>query len=188
MVTAAAALVYSHYDDISLADVKEIVLGSANSLDSLDGLIATGGMLDIGAALSYDLASLSNEQWSTTNSNPTSAIGTAPVITGQLVSQRDGTYLRLKVIDVDGDLTMLAYASGAWTAEDFASGRVGTSFSLAQNNEAVFSITNGGVFTFYACDAAGNSTVKTLTINNQITQQPMGYSQQPQQPQMQKRR
>lgn len=55
MVTAAAAMVYSYYADITLADVKEILLSSVKTLDTLDGAVATGGMLDLGAAMTYDL-------------------------------------------------------------------------------------------------------------------------------------
>lgn len=59
MVTAAAAMVYSYYEDITLADVKEILLSSVRQLDSLEDLTATGGMLDLGAAMTCDLGSLS---------------------------------------------------------------------------------------------------------------------------------
>ena len=37
MVTAAAAMVYSYYPDITLADVKEILLSSVQPLDTLRG-------------------------------------------------------------------------------------------------------------------------------------------------------
>ncbi len=52
MVTAAAAMVYSHFDQSSLADVKEILLSSATTLDSLHSRTASSGMLNLGAALS----------------------------------------------------------------------------------------------------------------------------------------
>ena len=55
MVTAAAAMVYSYYPDITLADVKEILLSSVQPLDTLRGLTATGGMLDLGAAMTYEM-------------------------------------------------------------------------------------------------------------------------------------
>ncbi len=63
MVSAAAALVYSHFEDISLANVKEILLSSATSIDSLEKSVGTGGMLDVGAALSFDPDTLSGEEW-----------------------------------------------------------------------------------------------------------------------------
>ena len=51
MVTAAAAMVYSYDSEITLPEVKEILLASARPLDSLAGVTATGGMLDLGAAM-----------------------------------------------------------------------------------------------------------------------------------------
>ncbi len=63
MVSGAAALVYSHFEDITLADVKEILLSSARELDSLENSVLTAGMLDVGTALSFDTDELSGEQW-----------------------------------------------------------------------------------------------------------------------------
>ena len=54
MVSAAAAMVYSYFDDITLADVKTVLLSSACPLDGLSGKTVTGGMLVLAAALSYD--------------------------------------------------------------------------------------------------------------------------------------
>lgn len=52
MVTGAAAMIYSARPDMSLADVKNVILGSVHKLDSLSGKVSSGGMLDVGAALS----------------------------------------------------------------------------------------------------------------------------------------
>lgn len=52
MVTAAAALAYSHYGDAALAEVKQILLDTATPLESLSGMTVSGGLLNIGAALS----------------------------------------------------------------------------------------------------------------------------------------
>lgn len=53
MVTGVAAMLYSYRPDISLTDVKQIILNSARKMDGLNGKVATGGMLDAYAALSY---------------------------------------------------------------------------------------------------------------------------------------
>lgn len=53
MVTAVAATVYSYYDDISLDKVREIILNSAEPLDSLTGYVSTGGMVNLYNALTY---------------------------------------------------------------------------------------------------------------------------------------
>lgn len=60
MVTAAAAMLYSHHEDITLADVREILLSSVTKLDSLSGVVASGGMLNLGAAMAYDTGTLSH--------------------------------------------------------------------------------------------------------------------------------
>ena len=53
MVTGVAALVYSCRTDMSLLDVKQAILASSRKLDTLNGLVATGGMLDAYGAISY---------------------------------------------------------------------------------------------------------------------------------------
>lgn len=53
MVTGAAAFLYSYRTDISLQDVKPILLNSARKLDGLNGKILTGGMVDVNAAINY---------------------------------------------------------------------------------------------------------------------------------------
>lgn len=60
MVTAAAAMLYSYHGDITLADVREILLSSVTKLDSLSGVVASGGMLNLGAAMAYDTGTLSH--------------------------------------------------------------------------------------------------------------------------------
>ncbi|MCD7934809.1 MAG: S8 family serine peptidase [Oscillospiraceae bacterium] len=161
MVTAAAAMVYSYFDEITLADVKEILLSSVQELDALEGLTVTGGMLDLGAALSYDLDTLSGAVWET----PVTGSGSAPEISAQLISRGMQTYLMVSVADADGDLTAAAYASGTLTAADFQGGSAGTAFSLQSGGSALFSVSGAGSLTFYACDSAGNETVKTVTLS-----------------------
>jgi subtilisin family serine protease len=46
MVTAVAAMVYSYQEDLSLSEVKDKLLSSVTKLTSLDGKVATGGMLN----------------------------------------------------------------------------------------------------------------------------------------------
>jgi len=65
MVTAAAAMVYSNYSGITLADVKEILLSSVQKLDSLSGNVSSGGMLDLASAMQYDVSTLSHTEWDT---------------------------------------------------------------------------------------------------------------------------
>jgi len=52
-VSAAAAMVYSASSDLTPVEVRSVILNTAKKNDSLKGKIATGGMLDCGAAVAY---------------------------------------------------------------------------------------------------------------------------------------
>lgn len=51
MVTGTAALIYSCRPDLSLLDVRRVILDSARKIDGLNGRVATGGILDAYAAM-----------------------------------------------------------------------------------------------------------------------------------------
>lgn len=51
MVTGTAALIYSCRPDLSLLDVRRVILDSARKIDGLNGRVATGGILDAYAAI-----------------------------------------------------------------------------------------------------------------------------------------
>lgn len=53
MVTGGAALLYSYRTDFSLADVKTVLLATATPLESLNGKILSGGILNVGAAMGW---------------------------------------------------------------------------------------------------------------------------------------
>ncbi|MFW6680834.1 S8 family peptidase [Lacrimispora sp. AGF001] len=53
MVTGVAAMLYSYRTDISLADVKTIILNSSRKLDTLSGKVVSGGLLDAYNALNW---------------------------------------------------------------------------------------------------------------------------------------
>ncbi|MBR5228614.1 MAG: S8 family serine peptidase [Firmicutes bacterium] len=55
MVTAAAALVYTASEDMTVIEVKDVILNTARLLNSLTGSVATGAMLDVGAAVKYTI-------------------------------------------------------------------------------------------------------------------------------------
>lgn len=162
MVTAVAAMVYSYYDDISLSDVKQIVLGSSNQLDALDGLVLTGGMLDAGAALSYDLSTLDE-----TDTDTDTDTGSAPVITYETYTQDGMSYLTVTVTDEDDDFCLLSYEKGEQTAEYFNYGSAGTQVTADSENTVTFRVVNGGTYTFYALDIFGNEAVEVVTVTAQ---------------------
>ena len=53
MVTGVAAMLYSYRPEISLTEVKSILLNSSRKLDSLTGKTVSGGLLDAYAALNW---------------------------------------------------------------------------------------------------------------------------------------
>lgn len=55
MVTGVAAMLYSYRTELTLSDLKPILLGSARPLAALAGKTVSGGMLDAYAALNYPL-------------------------------------------------------------------------------------------------------------------------------------
>ena len=185
MVSAAAAMLYSHYDSIELMDVKEILLSTATELDSLQGKLTSGGMLNLGAALEYDIDTLPEQ--STENSKPLNNVdsdfsepdadnntsGSAPVIETETLTYMGSTYLVVTVTDKDNDLTHTAYALGTLTAEDFKDGTAGTAFSLNRDGSASFLVRNSGSYTFYARDNAGNETVQTIDLTVDTQQPPI---------------
>ena len=53
MVTGVATMLYSYRQDISLSDVKNILLNSSRKLDTLTGKMVSGGLLDAYGALTW---------------------------------------------------------------------------------------------------------------------------------------
>ena len=53
MVTGTAALIYSARTDLSLQDIKTAILSTVHKLAPLKGKTATGGMLDVSAAIKW---------------------------------------------------------------------------------------------------------------------------------------
>lgn len=162
MVAGAAAMIHSYYDQISLAGVKELLLSSARPMESLQGIMVSGGMLDLGAAMNYDINNLSGQGFANSGAAPDS--GTAPFIEAKLSEKSSGTYLIIRVVDIDGDLETLTYQEGNLTAEDFAGGTVGTPFAVNSKDTATFQIDDAGTYTFYARDRKGNETTRVVKI------------------------
>lgn len=171
MVTGAAAMIYSQYGDISLADVKEIILSSAKKLDSLSGAVSSGGMLDLGAAMKYDTSKLTNGGWEV--KTPIEYKGTAPKISAYSQYYGKKTYLIVQFYDEDGDIVKTAYADGKQSEEYFKS--AGTEFEVDKDGTKTFEATEG-IYTFYALDECGNETVYTVELKpaETVSQSPSG--------------
>lgn len=164
MVTGAAAMVYSYFDGIGLADVKEILLSTVTPLESLSGKTVTGGMLNVGAALEYDINALSRRGFEKGGAAPEN--GNAPYIEAKSRRSFDGVYLTVRVVDVDGDLDTMLYAEGECSREQFAEGSVGTPFTVSEKDTAMFRIGYTGTYSFYARDRRGNDTVYVVKMAN----------------------
>ncbi len=163
-ISGAAALVYSHYEDITLADVKEILLSSARELEELNGACETGGMLDLGSALTFNLDNLSGVEWE--EKTPYVYKGNAPQITAQIINERNKSYLTVRFYDEDGDIVTAKYADGELTTEDFADGENGNNIELTSTGVVTYEATIG-TYTFYALDSKGNETVKIIRITEE---------------------
>lgn len=160
MVTGAAALLYSHHEDVTPADVKEILLSSVTPLETLDGRVRTGGMLNVGAALACDTAEPAGNGGDAPAQTQT---GTAPEITFESMTRQGNHYLVVRVADADGDLAATAYAAGIVSAERFRDGG-GTDVALDGDGTVTFRVQRSGIYTFYAADAAGNETAKSVSL------------------------
>lgn len=159
MVSGAAAMIYSYFDGIGVSDVKEILMSTVTPMESLKDITVSGGMLNVGAALSYDISSLSRKGFKNGGTRPEN--GTAPHMELQASNRNGGTYLTVRVLDIDGDLDELLYTKGEHTAEDFTNGSVETrTFTVNEKDVTAFQITEKGTYTFYAKDKKGNTTVK----------------------------
>ncbi len=158
MVTAAAATVYSHYEDIFVTDIPGILETTARVTDELTGRVSTGGVLDMKAALSLDKEIIRE---ASANRN---RVGSPPEIFTQTTTYLNRDYLVVKVRDMDGDLLKTAYSAGNLTIPEFLGGTAGRPFELNPLGIHVFTIKNGGTYTFYAADESGNETIKAVAI------------------------
>ena len=162
MVTGAAAMVYSYFDGIDASDVKEILLSTTSPLESLRGRTLTGGMLNAGAALSFDCAALSKTGFRNAGRRPEN--GREPFIEAKLSESLGETFLLVRVVDIDGDLEEVLYAEGEWTKEQFPEEPVSKPFKLNDKDTGIFKLTRSGTYSFYARDRRGNTHVRTIRI------------------------
>lgn len=166
MVTGVAALLYSQDKDITPAQAKEIILASVRPLESLNGLVATGGMLDAYAAITYDKTEIKEPTPTPETKEETQevSLGTAPEFSFEAYYDYFGKYLVVTVTDKDNDLKAVRYESGEKQAQYFNKGKTGNEIILQEDHTITFQIKYGGIYTFYAIDQNGNETVKTIRV------------------------
>lgn len=159
MVTAAAAMVYTYYDTSSPADVKRTLLSTTAPLPALQGKTATGGMLDLAAALSVP-----REQMTGAAFQLPSGPNAPQIVTSQL-NMGETVMIAIRVTDADGDLCITVYNKGALTAEQFQGGANGIPFVVDGGGSNIFFAKESDTYSFYARDLAGHETVVTITLN-----------------------
>lgn len=159
MVTAAAAMVYTYYDTSSPADVKRTLLSTMAPLPALQGKTATGGMLDLAAALSVP-----REQMTGAAFQIPSGPNAPQIVTSQL-NMGETVMIAIRVTDADGDLCTTVYNKGALTAEQFQGGANGIPFVVDGGGSNIFFAKESDTYSFYARDLAGHETVVTITLN-----------------------
>ena len=165
MVSAVCALLYSYYEDVTLKDVKEMVLNTVTPMASLEGKVSSGGMLNAGEAFNYDVSLLKHESF---NIPPEALIEDEPTKFDFEIYTKDSVqYLKVTATDVNNDILCLRYLEGSHEAEDFMLGRAGKAFTVNSSNECTFIVHSFGEYTFYALDAAGHETVANVTIEKQ---------------------
>ena len=159
MVTAAAAMVYTYYDTSSPADVKRTLLSTTAPLPALQGQTATGGMLDLAAALSVPREQMTGAAFQLPSSP------NAPQIVTSQLNMGETVMIAIRVTDADGDLCTTVYNKGALTAEQFQGGANGIPFVVDGGGSNIFFAKESDTYSFYARDLAGHETVVTITLN-----------------------
>ena len=159
MVTAAAAMVYTYYDTSSPADVKRTLLSTTAPLPALQGQTATGGMLDLAAALSVPREQMTGAAFQLPSSP------NAPQIVTSQLNMGETVMIAIRVTDADGDLCTTVYNKGALTAEQFQGGANGIPFVVDGGGSNIFFAKESDTYSFYARNLAGHETVVTITLN-----------------------
>lgn len=168
MVTGVAAMIYSEYSDVTLHQVKDMILNSVKQMDSLKNEVSTGGMLDAAAAFSYDYSQLATtpKEKNDKNSEDMKITGVAPEISAEMSYLRYSgqKVLTLTVTDADEDLAGVYYGKGKLKLGDFKDVSQYEIVNLNANNQAMFRVVSSGTYTFYAIDRDGNASIYTVTV------------------------
>jgi len=159
-VSGAAAMVYSYFGDyIKLSDVKEILLSSVSKTSSLKDKVSTGGMLDVGAALSFNLDNLSGKPWRKPGDYP----GSAPEISASQIPY--SMKVRISADDPDGDLKRILYAYGSKGRSYFGVGNIEGEIKINSEGVYYFDAPSSGTYTFCAVDKQGNKSVVSANVS-----------------------
>ncbi|MBR5268620.1 MAG: S8 family serine peptidase [Lachnospiraceae bacterium] len=160
MVTGTAAMLYSRYADINIYEIKDILLRTVTPLEKLNGKVASGGMLNSGAALAFDRSKASGKKRSVSGSNKNSA----PVVESFLQEREGEKILMIRVVDPDNDIKHMLITRGLKDLSYFTSGSEGISrFSVNEHGLISYRIQVHGVYTVLITDEAGHVTLEHIS-------------------------
>lgn len=150
-VTGIAALLYSGSDHLYAVNVKELIMRNRKELPGLENYIKVGGIPSAYNAV-VDSSNLIPDTY-------------APTIKFETIYNMGDMLVPVFVEDQgDSHIRVVKWLFGIKTAKDFGRGTNGTT---VEGNQII--VSKSGPYTFYAADYAGNETVKTYDIQEDIT-------------------
>lgn len=150
-VSAIAAMLYSISDNLYASNVKEIIIGSIKPLETLSGVLKNPGIPS-----AYKAVMASGDLIQDTKS---------PVLSFKTVYSKDTFVVPVNVKDTGGSsIRVTKWMQGKKTLEDFKRGIKG---NLVINNR--INISEAGTYSFYSSDYAGNETVTTYEVLDDLT-------------------
>ena len=161
MVSAAAAMLCSQFPDATLADVKDILLSSVQKLGSLTGLTATGGMLDLGAAMASGAAAQKGRTW--TEPDLAAYTDSPPILS--LLSSSGGAAVSDRSSPGSGRrLPLRRLCRRDIHGSEFPGRRRGDAPPLECVGSRHLAGAQWRTLYLYAVDLAGNETVRTVDL------------------------
>ncbi|MDF2537120.1 MAG: hypothetical protein K0S76_141 [Herbinix sp.] len=150
-VTAIAAMLYSKSDNLYPGNIKEIILNSVKTLESLNGNIIIPGIPSAYLALMASDSLITDSD--------------LPELSFKTVYNKDKMQIPVLVDDKGGSgVRVLKWIFGEKTLQDFKRGIAGTKLSNQQAE-----VLKAGIYTFYASDFAGNETVQFYDVKEDKT-------------------
>lgn len=151
-VAGAAALLYSMDENLYPANIKEILINNLKLIPDLEGLIINPGIPNIQLAVQAATEQLKKDM-------------DAPELSFETIYNKERMTIPIKVEDLGGsNIRVLRWIYGERSLEDFYRGTSGTRIE-----EDYIDVVKAGIYTFYASDYAGNETVKSYKVEEDVT-------------------
>jgi len=149
-VTAIAAMIYASHDHVYAANVKEIICNNIKRLQGLKNKMIYGGIPSAYKSVLAEDNLLQDAQ--------------APVMSFETLFDKGDMLVPVHAEDTGlSELRVVKWIFGEKTLADFGRGVNGTTIV---DNQAILS--KAGVYTFYASDYAGNETIMTYKVEEDI--------------------